>query len=46
MHEKLFRWMRGLKRRTTVTFEETQTRYGSKFEDDHGILIGIWEEDD
>ena len=45
LHEKLFAWMRGLKRRITVTYEETQTRYGSKFEDEHGILIGIWEED-
>ncbi len=44
LKDSLFYWLRNLKRRTTVTTEETLWRYGSEFEDKHGILIGIWEE--
>lgn len=44
LHEELFRWLRMRKHRVTVTYEEAGWRYGSKFEDGMGILIGWWDE--
>jgi len=44
LHDELFRWLRNLKRRVTVTEQEAHSRYGSEFEDGIGILIGYWEE--
>ncbi|MEM7113091.1 MAG: sulfatase-like hydrolase/transferase [Chloroflexota bacterium] len=43
---KLFHWLRNLKHRSTVTYDELTWRYGVEFEDEKGILIGWWEDED
>lgn len=45
LREKLFTWLRNLKRRTTVRPDELISRYGVEFEDSKGILIGWWEDE-
>ena len=42
MREKLFAWMRGLKRRVTVSDETIRAASGKAHE--QGILIGWWDE--
>ena len=45
LHEAIFRWLRTRKHRTTITPSEMDFRYGVEFEDNHGILIGWWEDE-
>ncbi|MEM7336148.1 MAG: sulfatase-like hydrolase/transferase [Chloroflexota bacterium] len=46
LREQLFRWLRNLKHRTTVTPDELTWRYGVEFEDKARITIGWWEDDE
>ncbi len=43
---KLFHWLRNLKHRSTVSYDELGWRYGVEFEDNLGILIGWWEDEE
>ena len=46
LRERIFMWLRKLKRRTTVPLGRLADSYGPIFEDRDGVLIGWWEDAD